>query len=189
MKRERNREIVWKGMYYQTMEYCCFRQNRDKLSIEGEIVGLIEEKPVHFSYQVIVDQNFNTQKVSICRNKEKTALYELKRLGKSWYNEKDQHLAEFDDCIDVDIAITPSTNTLPIRRVLFHLNVPQTLKMLYINPINRILEINVQVYTRLADNMYLYQSRDSDFKAQIQVDDYGIVVEYDGLYKRLSGIS
>jgi uncharacterized protein len=41
-----------------------------------------------------------------------------------------------------------------------------------------------QRYTRLAERVYLYESLTSDFKAQLTVDDLGLVVEYQGVWER-----
>lgn len=41
-----------------------------------------------------------------------------------------------------------------------------------------------QRYTRLAEDRYVYESRDSDFRREITVDTHGLVVDYPGLYRR-----
>jgi hypothetical protein len=50
-------------------------------------------------------------------------------------------------------------------------------------------ELNVlpdaQRYTRLAEDLYRYESLDSDFTRDITVDASGFVVEYPGLFERV----
>jgi hypothetical protein len=42
-----------------------------------------------------------------------------------------------------------------------------------------------QRYTRLDEDLYLYESLDSDFTAELTVDARGYVLEYPGLFERL----
>jgi hypothetical protein len=41
-----------------------------------------------------------------------------------------------------------------------------------------------QRYTRLSDREYLYESRDSDFRRTVTVDQDGLVLDYPGLFER-----
>jgi uncharacterized protein len=50
-----------------------------------------------------------------------------------WTDQCGGHLPEFDGCIDIDLAGTPFTNTLPIRRLDLDVHDgPVELKMLYV---------------------------------------------------------
>lgn len=42
-----------------------------------------------------------------------------------------------------------------------------------------------QIYTKLADNRFRYQSADGDFQAEITVDQDGFVVSYPPLFEKL----
>ncbi len=41
-----------------------------------------------------------------------------------------------------------------------------------------------QRYTRVSHHEYLYESLDSDFSSVVTVDDFGLVVNYPGLFER-----
>lgn len=87
--------------------------------------------------------------------------------------------------IDVDLGWTPSTNTLPIRR----LDLPVGERS---GPIVaawvRFPELTVeplpQEYERLAERRYRYSSAGGRFTAEIDVDEHGLVVDYGGFWRR-----
>ena len=86
--------------------------------------------------------------------------------------------------IDIDLAFSPFTNTLPIRRLNLAIGSRAEITTAYIDvPSFRVLP-DPQAYTRIAVNLYLYESLDSDFSRQITVDADGFVIDYPGLYSR-----
>jgi hypothetical protein len=104
-----------------------------------------------------------------------------------WRSEAGVPLSLFDGCIDIDLAGTAFTNSLPIRRLALK---PQDgtvkLSMLYV-PFDTFEPLrDEQRYTCIAeDKHYLYESGDRSFKAELPVDGDGLVMDYPTLFKRL----
>ncbi len=96
-------------------------------------------------------------------------------------------LPALDGCIDIDLAGTPFTNTLPIRRLGF---APEAgtvrLKMVYV-PFDTFSPFSDgQNYTCLDPaRRYLYQAADRTFQAELPVDADGFVTDYPTLFARL----
>ena len=92
--------------------------------------------------------------------------------------------SDLRDAREVDISASPLSNTLPIRRLRLDVGESADIVTAYI----RIPELEVtpdpQRYTRISENEYLYESRDSDFRRSLTVDGDGLVVEYPGLFTR-----
>lgn len=177
-------EIIWKGIYYQTLEYCRITSHSG-YTIDGIIVGMIEKEPLSLRYRVVLDAQFRTQHLSVFRRGKRLNLFELRRSASGWHDYQGKHLPEFDACIDIDIVLTPSTNTLPIRRLSFIPQVAQEIHVLYINPVTQSRQVNVQVYTQLNPELFRYQNPDSGFTALLPVDAFGIVGDYGNIWKRL----
>ena len=89
------------------------------------------------------------------------------------------------EAIDIDIVLTPFTNTLPIRRLELEVGEHADLVMAWVDV--PALEVNPdpQRYTRLDATHYRFDSLDSDFTRDLEVDADGIVVSYPGLFERL----
>ena len=102
---------------------------------------------------------------------------------------KKSRLDELRGCVDVDIGFTPSTNTLPIRRLCLEIGQSADVDAAWVRFPELTVERLRQRYTRLADDRYRYESVDSGFTAELQVDTDGLVVMYEGLWERVGETS
>jgi hypothetical protein len=91
---------------------------------------------------------------------------------------------DLTDAIDIDLAFSPFTNTLPIRRLNLAIGSAAEITTAYVDVPSLRVVPDPQRYTRTAVQRYLYESLDSDFSRQITVDPDGFVIDYPGLYSR-----
>jgi hypothetical protein len=89
------------------------------------------------------------------------------------------------DAIDLDIVITPFTNTLPIRRLALDVGAGVDIVTAWVDTDALEVHPDPQRYTRVAADVYRFDSLDSDFTADIEVDADGFVVFYPGLFERI----
>ena len=93
-----------------------------------------------------------------------------------WTDQSGIHLPRFDGCIHIDLAGTPFTNTLPIRRLDLDVHDgPVELKMLYV-PFDTFTPIvDEQRYRCPARrSLYRYEAVDRSFSADLPVDPDGL---------------
>ncbi|KIH96780.1 glycolipid-binding family protein [Streptomonospora alba] len=113
---------------------------------------------------------------------------ELARLAGGW-SVDGQRVPELDGCVDVDVAATPLTNTLPIRRLGLGPGEYRDVSAVWIDvPSLRVRRLG-QRYTRLypAEGRERYEYRDSaDGAFVFSVDRDGLVVDYEGLAVRMA---
>ncbi len=105
----------------------------------------------------------------------------------NWFNENGSSASLFTGAIDIDLAGTPFTNTLPIRRIQNHLpGKSQRFKMLYV-PFDTLKpKIDKQQYTCIKPyKKYRYEALGRDFTTELKVDENGIVLDYPTLFERL----
>lgn len=86
------------------------------------------------------------------------------------------------DCIDIDLAITPATNTLPIRRLALAHNTTADLSAAWFRPDNggSLTRLN-QSYSRLSEDEYAYTSE--NFSTRLKVHRSGLVTRYGDLWE------
>ncbi|MCL4245981.1 MAG: putative glycolipid-binding domain-containing protein, partial [Candidatus Dadabacteria bacterium] len=90
------------------------------------------------------------------------------------------------DAIDVDIFPTPFTNTIPIRRLGLGAGQSADIIVAYIKLPEMSVTSDPQRYTCVMPlKIYRFESLDSDFKCDIEVDEDGLVVSYPGLFRRV----
>ena len=87
-------------------------------------------------------------------------------------------------CVDVDLAFTPATNTLPIRRLGLAMGESGPVTAAWLRFPELVLEPLDQVYARESAERYGYESGGGSFHAQLVVAPDGLVVRYSGLWER-----
>jgi hypothetical protein len=95
-------------------------------------------------------------------------------------------LPEVAGALDVDLTVTPSTNTLPIRRLARQLEPGQAadLQMAWVQFPDLEVIGSAQRYQRLAPDRWRFST--GDFQADLLVDPDGLVLDYQGLFRSLA---
>jgi len=97
---------------------------------------------------------------------------------------------KLDGCLDVDLQVTPFTNTLPIRRLGLAAGEIADLRTVYLPLSDLVPEPAEQSYAclrplGLSGGLYRYESRSSGFSADLPVDSGGFVVDYPDSFRRI----
>jgi uncharacterized protein len=103
-----------------------------------------------------------------------------------WRHGDGRTIDELDGCVDIDLWPTPFTNSFPIRRVPMAVGERREFRMVWICAPDLTVQPQAQAYTRVAERLYLFESLDgSGFRAQVAVDEDGILLDYPGLFRRV----
>jgi hypothetical protein len=143
--------------------------------------------PLRAEYQIRCDRSWVTQsvRVALTRGAESRELNLVTDGQHRWWKEGEE-LAQVAGCIDIDISITPSTNTLPIRRLGLRPGEERDVSAAWVKVPDLTLEPLPQRYLRTEEGRYRYQSRGGDFTADIDVDEMGLVTRYPPLWERVA---
>jgi hypothetical protein len=177
--------LLWTGREYYSLENCLVDIRPGQSEITSTIIGKYTEVLYKVDYTIRTNQHWETIHVEInAQHQDLTQHVILKGDGKgNWIlNNKPAH--EFDGCIDVDIPLTPFTNTIPIRRLKLGESEAKEISVVYCDLLQQQLKPVRQQYTRLSENCYQYENVPNDFEATIEVDDDGLVVNYPQLFVR-----
>jgi uncharacterized protein len=90
--------------------------------------------------------------------------------------------SEFEGCIDVDISLTPFTNSLPINRLQWEKDKCQQINVLFVDVLGGTVTRRQQRYTKLSKAEFRFENVPNDFEAVITVDEFGLVVSYPQLF-------
>jgi hypothetical protein len=88
-------------------------------------------------------------------------------------------------CDDVDLAVTPATNTLPIRRLDLQIGQSKSVIAAWVKFPELTVEPLSQRYLRLGKDTYRYESN-TGFSTEIVVDELGLVTTYPGGWERIA---
>jgi hypothetical protein len=88
--------------------------------------------------------------------------------------------------LDIDIWPTPFTNSFPILREPMAVGERRSFRMAWVLGTELTVKPQAQAYTRVRDRLYLFENLDgSGFKAELPVDEDGIVLDYPELFRRV----
>ena len=149
------------------------------------IVGMNVDTVYFVEYIIRTNQYWETVLFEIkSRLLDTLSVFRFRSNDKGQWTMNANAVRQFDGCMDIDISLTPFTNTLPINRLNLHEREQQQIKVLYIDILKREIKPISQQYTRLSKNEYRYENVPNDFESIIKVDEMGLVVDYPELFVR-----
>lgn len=144
--------------------------------------------PFRLTYRLVWDESWRLREADLAVVTERaTRSLSLRTDGQRHWRYGDGRAAvDLDGCSDIDIWPTPFTNSFPIRREPMAVGERREFKMAWIRAPELTVHAQPQAYTRLAERLYLFESLDgSGFKAELPVDEVGIVLDYPDLFTRV----
>jgi hypothetical protein len=142
----------------------------------GLILQAHEEAPYVARYAIEVDAGWRTRNVEVELEEPGQRRLRLVVDGEGNWSRDGQRLGQVADCIDVDLEWSPSTNTLPIRRLRLAPGETKTVAAAWVRFPSLEVQRLEQTYERLAERRYRYRS--GRFTADLEVDDDGTVLQY-----------
>jgi uncharacterized protein len=161
--------------------------NRGWFSAHGTVAAVQDGVPWGVHYELSVDTRWRTRFASVTAldaSGRRTVLLDLDGEGRVVVNAK--ALPDLAGCLDVDLAATPFTNTLAIRRMRLEVGQSAVARAVWVGAPHLELEVLEQTYTRIGVDRYRYEVPASGFSAELTVDDEGLVVDYSGLARRVA---
>jgi hypothetical protein len=177
---------IWQAQAWPGLEHMVVRFDADGIVADGMVIAL-DSRPIRLHYRIRCDAGWAVRRLDIDETDGDTDLTFLADGRGHWTDGDGRAVGELAGCIDVDIAATPFTNTLPIRRLNLHPGEARDLRMLYVLVRELTISAADQRYTCLeqGDGGGLYRYESGSFRADLPVDANGLVVDYPGFWRRL----
>jgi uncharacterized protein len=141
------------------------------------------QRPFAANYELEIDAQWRVRRVLVELAGSHTPL-ELESDGAGKWTRHGKRLRDLDGAIDVDISVSPFTNTLPIRRLGLEPGRVHAISTAFVHVPESEVERDEQRYERLDDTTVRYASADRSFQRDLTVDADGFVVDYPGLFRR-----
>jgi hypothetical protein len=178
--------VLWRRLDERSLEHGRLLQMPDGYLLDGRVLTVVDGRPAEAHYAVLCDRDWSTlgahaqliQGTSVRR-------VQLRRDQQDQWWRDEERLPSLDGIRDVDLAITPATNTLPIRRLALAIGESQSTDAAWVQFPSLAVERLPQRYTREAELLYRYESRGGAFTAELQVDEHGVVVRYGSIWERV----
>ena len=175
--------ILWSGIEYYSLENCIVDSD-DSIIVNSTIVGFYNKKIYRVEYLIMLNESWEAYYCFVkSQFNDEIKELELEKDQNKWslngkYNDS------FDGCTDVDIPLTPFTNSLPINRLKLSLGQEENIDIIYIDLFENSIKHVKQKYRRISSELYKYENVPNDFEAEIKVDKEGFVIDYPQLFTR-----
>ena len=179
------RTYLWDWLTGRGIERCRMWPTAKGWQIASSIITTSGRHPAEARYQIACDKHWRTQRASITLD-----LYDSVRgieiaVEDGTWRVDGRVVEAVHGCVDIDLGWSPATNTLPIRRLDLAVGKSSgPLRAAWLRFPELTLEPLPQEYTRVSKRQYRYTSRGGEFTALLDVDDDGVVVEYEGYWRR-----
>jgi len=172
------RRVAWRRSdEVATDEHCTLTLRDGGLSLVGTVLGAEGGLPVRIEYRVLAGGAGLTTAAHVrdLRGFEARTIA-LERDPKGNWSVDGEVMRALKGCTDVDLGCSPSTNTLPIRRLRLAVGASRTIQAAWIRFPELTIVKAAQTYARLDEFTYRYSS--GTFEAELTVDDDGLVTAY-----------
>jgi uncharacterized protein len=183
-------DLEWEALAWPGLEHVVVSADAAGFRADGQLVLGPPVGPASVGYQLSCDGDWRVTGLTISAASaagSRTLMLSADHNG-HWLADGESR-PDLDGCIDVDISLTPLTNTLPVRRLAWAPGSPQDLDVAYVSAPDLTVRRASQHYTLLGAgpdaNVALYRYESGSFKADLIVDSDGFVTDYPGLWRRV----
>lgn len=179
--------LLWRRLDYPGLEHFRLTEEAEGPRLRGVVIAKPDDKPVRVDYEIDCTPGWQTRRARIVmEHGAHSERLELTCDTQRMWRRDGVHLPALDGCEDVDLSITPSTNTLPIRRLALEMGERRSVTAAWIRFPQLGIEPLEQVYERIGDRLFRYTSAGGAFTADLQVDELGIVMHYPPSWERVT---
>ena len=175
--------IVWRRIDLPGHDTAVLMRTPDGWHLSGVAVLAESGRPCRVEYEISCDPHWLTRRCSVSGYIGATTVsLDVARDSAGEWTVGGTRAAGLAGCDDIDLGFSPATNLLPIRRLGLPIGAKAAVRAAWVRFPELTVEVLDQVYTRLAEDRYLYESAGGSFRRELIVDDTGFVVDYPDLW-------
>jgi uncharacterized protein len=176
------RSVLWRGVDPFSAELCHLARGDGTWDLHGVVLADLAAGGTEIRYRLRVDELWRSHRLRIEMTGAYASTLDLVGDGRGSWSVDGEREPALDGCIDVDVGVSPSTNTLPIRRLAPSIGETVATTVAWVRFPELTVEPDQQSYERLDEHRWIFRSE--GFEAELEVDEDGLVVRYGELWTR-----
>ncbi len=154
------------------------------------VMGIKDGRPFRIRYQIETTPDWQVQTLRLERlDAVGTTLWLRSDGAGQWWGQDNSPCPELNGSVDLDLSITPFTNTLAIRRLALQPGEVRNISAVCITIPEMEIRAMPQRYTCLEvssqGGIYRYEGLVRNFSVELLVDRDGLVIEYPKSFRRI----
>jgi uncharacterized protein len=181
------RTLTWRGVEEWLAEHARVELTDGCVMATGVQLG-VEPKEYRVDYRLEVPSNWVTRRLEVdAAGAGWRHSLVLEHDGSGAWTRDGEHVPALDGAMDCDLAYSPLTNVMPIRRYDLHTGGgSRDFLMAWVSVPDLAVHASRQRYVHVRRGVVRYVSLDDDFRAELELDSDGLVVRYPRLAERVS---
>ncbi len=176
--------IAWHRIDRPGHEIARLERSRDGWRLSGIVELADDGQQCHLKYTIDCDAAWFTRSVTMSGEiRGRPAALQLAPTADGRWRVGDAVREDLRGCIDVDLAFTPFTNTLPIRRLKLPIGQRADVRAAWVKFPSLEVAVLEQSYTRTGERTFRYESNDGAFQRLLTVDANGLVTDYPDFWR------
>lgn len=174
--------VLWRREDAPGHDACVLSRARHGFSISGVAVFLHGGKACKLEYEVACDTDWMTTSAKVTGSIGRVPVHAEIRRSKGGWRHDGASRDDLGHCQDIDLAFTPATNVLPIRRLKLRPGRQAATSAAWLRFPSLALAQLDQVYENLGKRVYRYTALSGRFQRRLRVRPSGLVDDYPGLW-------
>ncbi|HEC21819.1 MAG TPA: hypothetical protein ENI95_02755 [Chloroflexi bacterium] len=183
------RSVLWRWLDTPGAEYFTLSKLDEGWQLSGTVIAALDGRPMRVGYRIVCTPAWETRLAHIAIQMGKfSELLEIKVDEHQRWQVNCNEVEALAGCYDIDLGITPATNTLSIRRLNLKVGERAETVAAWVRPPTMRVYPLRQRYSRLSKYRYRYEARGGSYVTALEVDDLGLVTRYAGGWERVASV-
>ena len=184
MQQLKHASILWRRLDCPGHEAARLFSRVDWWNLQGTAVFSHERLSCRLDYHIMCDSRWHTRRANVAGwVGDRLIEIELTVSGDQRWLLNEADSPEVAACIDLDLNFSPSTNLLPIRRLNLAVGQESEVRVAWLRFPSFTLEPLAQLYRRIDETTYRYESNGGDFVTELSVNEAGFVTRYPNFWE------
>jgi hypothetical protein len=177
-------QVLWRRLDAPGLDACRVRIDWRGVRLDGHAMFVENGERFRLRYSVATDARLRARRAVVAGHAGTTALaIEIRRSDAGEWTLNAHVQPEVRGCIDVDLAFTPATNLLPLRRLQLARGQRADAPAAYLSLQASQLRLLPQSYQRIGRLAYRYEAPTFGYADTLHVSPLGVVLRYPGLFE------
>jgi uncharacterized protein len=179
--------FAWQGVEEWLAEHAQVELRDDGVLATGVQLG-VEPEPYLVEYRLDAPSGWITRRLEVEASGAGWRRWlSLEHDGSGRWTADGERVPEVDGALDCDLAYSPLTNLMPVRRSGLHEHSgSEDFVMAWVSVPDLHVHASPQRYEHVRPGVVRYVALDGDFTAELELDDDGLVVRYPRLAERVN---
>jgi hypothetical protein len=176
--------ILWRRLDQPGHEAAVLTAGIAGAALEGTAIFSESGQPCRLDYRIVCDDRWRTISARVAGWLGTTPLdVAIDVDGTRNWTLNGTSCPVVQGCDDIDLSFSPATNLLPIRRSRLAVGARLSVRAAWLRFPELTLEPLDQIYERVSESQYRYESGGGSFVAMLEMNAAGLVTHYPGLWQ------